>query len=339
MASSSSSSPSRWSHSQISVFDSSLTVVDFGERLLIGAQVATLLKRETFNMYRSMKIKRINIRRASPGEVAFLVKAEAVRVGTHSVTLIPLEKGLYFIADAAVRHQQCPNCECCAARAASKNKSFLNVRPKIHRRKPLPWNVHRSLRRIDVLRAEAELANVVSPVATASAPSSRASSPAAAGGSTSPMRPASANGILRGPSRTASPKPVLPSLTDSTERFSTGSMLDALTSLAGPTSALVAPVPTPAVAATSSLLSPSDARPASPAPMEFSPPPLSPLSPSYAANDMATSSDSDSSLPESSPERVVLPRKALPLPTFDRPLNCGYPVQPTASSFLVYASY
>jgi hypothetical protein len=98
MASTSSLPLSRWSHSTVNVFDSTLTVVDFGERLLIGAQVATLLKRETFNMYRSMKIKRINIRRANPAEVAFLVKAEAVRVGTHSVTLIPLEKGLYFIA-------------------------------------------------------------------------------------------------------------------------------------------------------------------------------------------------------------------------------------------------
>jgi len=90
---------SRWTHTQLPVFGTTLTAIDFaGERLLIGAQVAALLKRETFNMYRSMKIKRIEIRRANPAEVAYLVRAEAVRVGTHSVTLIPLDKGLYFIA-------------------------------------------------------------------------------------------------------------------------------------------------------------------------------------------------------------------------------------------------
>lgn len=67
---------------------------------LIGVQVASLLKRETFNMYRSMKIKSIPIQRATPAQVDFLCKCRAVRSGTHSVTLIPYDTGLVFVSDA-----------------------------------------------------------------------------------------------------------------------------------------------------------------------------------------------------------------------------------------------
>ena|SRR3990167_1333393 len=86
-------------HSTTNVFGKKLTVVYFDEqKYLIGVQIAALLKRETFNMYRSMKIKNVRIKRAAPEQVEYLCQCNAVRPGTHSVTLIPFETGLYFIA-------------------------------------------------------------------------------------------------------------------------------------------------------------------------------------------------------------------------------------------------
>merc|ERR1712063_56051 len=89
------------------LFYKKLTVVTIdNKRYLIGVQLATLLQRETFNMYRSMKIKNINIQRATPEIVAFLIKSTAVPTGTHSVTLVPYEDGLYFVADIKAKKQK-----------------------------------------------------------------------------------------------------------------------------------------------------------------------------------------------------------------------------------------
>ena len=86
-------------YTTISSFGKKLSVVYFDkQKYLIGVQIASLLKRETFNMYRSMKIKNIRIKRADPKQVDYLCECNAVRPGTHSVTLIPFESGLYFIA-------------------------------------------------------------------------------------------------------------------------------------------------------------------------------------------------------------------------------------------------
>lgn len=90
-------------HTTITSFGKKLSVVYFdGNKYLIGVQIAALLKRETFNMYRSMKIKNIRIKRADPKQVDYLCECNAVRPGTHSVTLIPFESGLYFIAGAFI---------------------------------------------------------------------------------------------------------------------------------------------------------------------------------------------------------------------------------------------
>lgn len=141
-----------YSASMFTISGQSLHAVQFDAKYVIGAQVASLLKRETFNMYRSLKIKKISIRRASPQEVSFLVKCEAVRVGTHSVTLIPHDEGLFFIADALQKLRKCPsNCPCCTVMGKKKQpKSYLAARPRLHRRKPLPWDLHRSLKPSDV---------------------------------------------------------------------------------------------------------------------------------------------------------------------------------------------
>ncbi|KAL6042465.1 hypothetical protein QOT17_024424 [Balamuthia mandrillaris] len=74
------------------------------EDYLIGTQVAALVKRETFNMYRSMKIKGINLRKAEPTEVDYLSHIGAVRAGTHSVTFIPVKEAMPFIEDIRGRN-------------------------------------------------------------------------------------------------------------------------------------------------------------------------------------------------------------------------------------------
>ena len=91
--------PAQFSHKRINAFGKKLSVVKLtGNKYLIGVQIAALLQRETFNMYRSMKIKNVQLIRATPEQVELLCSCSAVRSGTHSVTLIPYDAGLYFIA-------------------------------------------------------------------------------------------------------------------------------------------------------------------------------------------------------------------------------------------------
>jgi hypothetical protein len=119
------------------------------EKFLIGVQVAALLNRETFNMYRSMKIKHIQTTRAKSDHIEFLARAGAVRGGTHSVTLIPYDACMYFIADARELAQRALIVGDIKGRRVRPTplRSFLATKPRIHRRKPLPWNVRRSIKR------------------------------------------------------------------------------------------------------------------------------------------------------------------------------------------------
>jgi len=138
--------PEELHHKRISAFGRKLSILKSdGEEFIIGVQVATLLKRETFNMYRSMKIKNIKLQRATPEQVEYLCNHNAVRSGTHSVTLIPYESGMYFIADVFYRQQNSD--ENFFILDKKKVKSFIITQPKLHRRKPLPWDVRRSLKK------------------------------------------------------------------------------------------------------------------------------------------------------------------------------------------------
>eukprot|EP01092_Planopodium_desertum_P000423 TRINITY_DN10637_c0_g1_i2.p1 TRINITY_DN10637_c0_g1~~TRINITY_DN10637_c0_g1_i2.p1 ORF type:complete len:312 (-),score=24.97 TRINITY_DN10637_c0_g1_i2:117-1052(-) len=136
-------------HARELMFGKRLSILTWrGQRYFVGVQVANLLKRETFNMYRSMKIKVIGLKRASPEQVEFLVKEKAVRSGTHSITLIPYDDGIYFIADAytkLLRNGSQKN----KLRGVKLKRSFIKERPKIARRKPAPWNIHRSIKQED----------------------------------------------------------------------------------------------------------------------------------------------------------------------------------------------
>lgn len=135
-----------WRCSLVKQFGCSLSVIQLGssEEWLIGTEVASLLERETFNMYRSMKIKGIEVKRATPRQVEFLVIEQVLKQGTHSATLIEKDNGLYYIADAWYRKHRREFPFYCTS------SSFLRDKPKIDRRKPKPWDVHRSLRPSDM---------------------------------------------------------------------------------------------------------------------------------------------------------------------------------------------
>eukprot|EP01098_Paradermamoeba_levis_P005707 TRINITY_DN2394_c0_g3_i2.p1 TRINITY_DN2394_c0_g3~~TRINITY_DN2394_c0_g3_i2.p1 ORF type:complete len:427 (-),score=138.98 TRINITY_DN2394_c0_g3_i2:181-1461(-) len=86
------------------MFNKSMTIVclELG-KFLVGREVATLLKRQTFNMYRSMKLRGIGILRAIPDHLDFFSQLGVVKVGTHSLTLVPYEDGKKFIRDCKLR--------------------------------------------------------------------------------------------------------------------------------------------------------------------------------------------------------------------------------------------
>lgn len=132
-----------------SLFHSKMSVVTFeGIHYLVGVQVARRLNRKTFNMYRCMKKKKIDIRRATQKEVDFLKGVGAVHAGTHSITLVPFKDGLCFAADVLYRNIRFPNEE----PSAKRKKSFVHVKSKIHRRKPLPWDVQRAVKKQNTAR-------------------------------------------------------------------------------------------------------------------------------------------------------------------------------------------
>eukprot|EP01103_Thecamoeba_quadrilineata_P017977 TRINITY_DN6615_c0_g1_i1.p1 TRINITY_DN6615_c0_g1~~TRINITY_DN6615_c0_g1_i1.p1 ORF type:complete len:205 (-),score=24.43 TRINITY_DN6615_c0_g1_i1:50-628(-) len=81
-------------------FGQNLCILIFDqERYYIGVEIAQLLQRETYNLYRSLKVKNITLRRASPEQVDHLLKTNIVKPGTRSITLIPIEKSRSFIKD------------------------------------------------------------------------------------------------------------------------------------------------------------------------------------------------------------------------------------------------
>jgi len=96
-AGSSSSAPLfRWEH----IFGENMLVIQQDNRdWLVGVQVAVLLNRETYNLYRSMKNKGITMERASIQQIDQLLAQDLVKAGTRSITLIPLEQARSFILE------------------------------------------------------------------------------------------------------------------------------------------------------------------------------------------------------------------------------------------------
>jgi len=84
------------------ILDKRMSVLHFdGKKWLIGVQVASLLQRETYNLYRSLKIKGIYVKRATADQIEWLFKANVVRPGTRSVTFVPFDPTLSFILEEA----------------------------------------------------------------------------------------------------------------------------------------------------------------------------------------------------------------------------------------------
>jgi len=82
------------------LFGTRMAVVTMdGKQYLIGLEVAHLLNRETFNLYRSMKMRKIEIIRATPTQIDALVELGATRSGTRSVTFVGYEKTTIFISE------------------------------------------------------------------------------------------------------------------------------------------------------------------------------------------------------------------------------------------------
>jgi len=97
--------PNVWKHNKENLFGKSFSVVYIKEKkYLIGVQVAKLLNRETFNLYRSMKVKAIEVIRADPTQLEWLMKVSAVKRGTRSATLIGYTGGVEFV-DAELKKQ------------------------------------------------------------------------------------------------------------------------------------------------------------------------------------------------------------------------------------------
>jgi hypothetical protein len=89
---------SLWTHSKENLWGRSQTVISIaGKKYLVGVQIAKLLKRETFNLYRSMKVKGIEVARATSEQVEYLMRTGAVKRGTRSVTLVSYEAAKTFV--------------------------------------------------------------------------------------------------------------------------------------------------------------------------------------------------------------------------------------------------
>ena len=69
------------------------------KKYLIGVQISKILHRQTFNLYRSLKLKGVEVERASPPQVGFLLRTQSLPPNTHSVSLVPYDGGKDFIID------------------------------------------------------------------------------------------------------------------------------------------------------------------------------------------------------------------------------------------------
>jgi len=78
-----------------------ITTIALADQIFyIGVHLSCVLQRETFNMYRSMKLTGIQLYKADAALVQRLVHLNCVHSGTHSITLIPVETSQAFIEEA-----------------------------------------------------------------------------------------------------------------------------------------------------------------------------------------------------------------------------------------------
>ena len=68
-----------------------------GLSYFIGVQIGALLRRETFNLYRSMTLNKVPLVRCTPDEISALVELKVIPAGIHSVTLVEYQAGSRYI--------------------------------------------------------------------------------------------------------------------------------------------------------------------------------------------------------------------------------------------------
>ena len=98
-----------------------------GHEYLVGSHVAELLKRETFNLYSSLKRRSIPIWHAFDDLLKFLIKRGSVYVGTTSVSLLRLSDISDFVS-AAVEED---------ARRTDSRKGLASKMKKKQKRLPI----------------------------------------------------------------------------------------------------------------------------------------------------------------------------------------------------------
>lgn len=90
---------STWKFERETHFNSPLSVLEFSPsvRVLVGGQVALLLKRETGVLFRYLQNQQVPLSRASPEQIAYMHQVGAIRPTVQSATFIPYTAGLEFI--------------------------------------------------------------------------------------------------------------------------------------------------------------------------------------------------------------------------------------------------
>jgi hypothetical protein len=92
--------PGNLEHKKQKFYGKKMSIITLNnQKYMIGVQIAHLLQRETYNLYRSMKVKNLTIARATPEQVDYLLKTNVVKPGTRSITFIPIDQAISYIEE------------------------------------------------------------------------------------------------------------------------------------------------------------------------------------------------------------------------------------------------
>jgi hypothetical protein len=92
-----------------------------GERYLLGADITHLLHRESYNLYRSMRLRGMVVWHCTPHQTAALKELGVVKQGIHAATLVPLETARRYVLHELERHH--PEAMACAILASMRHAS------------------------------------------------------------------------------------------------------------------------------------------------------------------------------------------------------------------------
>jgi len=77
-----------------------------GVKFFVGAHLAELLRRETFNLYSSLKRRNIPVRQTDQMFLQWLVGHQLIYPGTTSVTLVGVDDVQGFVDDCVIQNEQ-----------------------------------------------------------------------------------------------------------------------------------------------------------------------------------------------------------------------------------------